>query len=83
MLQQPFRIVITKDGESVRADCINLPGTPPIGRGRNPYEAIGSLMKAITIDPTWVRLGFPDFQFLSERETATVQTRQSTATEST
>ena len=63
MLQQPFRIAITEDDDEVRANCTDLPGSPPIGRGRNQYEAIGSLLKALMVDPTWVRLGFPVFQW--------------------
>lgn len=31
-----------------RADCLDLPGTPPCGCGFNKYEAIGSLFNILS-----------------------------------
>jgi hypothetical protein len=43
-------IVEEMDNGTWRADCIDLPGSPPIGTGRNKYEAVGSLIFVLAID---------------------------------
>jgi hypothetical protein len=43
-----LRIEVTKGETLWRADCLDLPGSPPCGCGYNKYEAIGSLIIQIS-----------------------------------
>ena len=63
-----MRIHVYRSGEYWRADPTDMPGCPPVGIGHNPCEAVGSLIMAMRHDPTWVGLGWPDFQITVETE---------------
>lgn len=43
-------LVEEMDNGTWRADCTDLPGCPPVGVGKNKYEAIGSLICVLAID---------------------------------
>lgn len=43
-------LVEEMDNGTWRADCTDLCGSPPIGVGKNKYEAIGSLICVLAID---------------------------------
>jgi hypothetical protein len=54
-----LNIEVNKTGLLYVADCMNLPGTPPIGRGKSRQEAIGSLLYALSKEQEWRKyLGF-------------------------
>lgn len=40
------------------ADMESLPGTPPVGRGDNPAEAVGNLIRNLAVESeTWGKYG--------------------------
>lgn len=42
-----MRIQIEKASDHYRADCLDLPGTPPVGIGRTPELALAELMHVL------------------------------------
>lgn len=51
-----MKIKIEKSGDSIIADMIELPGTPPIGRGVTETEAIARLFWSILLEQnTWLK----------------------------
>lgn len=58
----------TPEGEWC-ADCKDFPGSPPIGRGTNKYEAVGSLLFALRHDPCFWKYLKPEVKIteLAER----------------
>jgi hypothetical protein len=54
-----MKVKITEFEGVYRADCLDLPGMPPVGVGMNKYEAMGSLVFALRHDMTWHQYGWP------------------------
>ena len=48
-----------------RADPVDLPGSPPNGRGKNKWEALGSLLFAIRHEREWERCGWPKIELVN------------------
>lgn len=66
-----MRIEIEKSGDNYRADCLDLPGTPPVGEGKTKEEAVASLFYRIlfcSADETkWTRYVKRDVFEVTER----------------
>lgn len=51
-----------------RADPVDLPGAPPVGVGRNSFEAVGSLFFALQHETEWVNFGWPAIEIDCEKK---------------
>ena len=52
MVEKNMKIKVFKDGNSYRADCEDLPGTPPNGFGNTEVEAVCHLFYRIVAETT-------------------------------
>lgn len=43
-----MKIEIVQSCDGFRADCLDLPGTPPVGIGSTPIEAVESLFRRMS-----------------------------------
>lgn len=50
------------------ADCRDFPGTPPMGRGSNKYEAVGSLLFALQHEPVFWKYLKPEIKITEIKE---------------
>lgn len=64
-----MKISIQKSGDEITADMLDLPGTPPVGRGKTETEAIARLFWSILLEKdTWLK--YLDLKTMQiERET--------------
>jgi hypothetical protein len=61
--EKPIRVLFYQEGNCWRADPVNMPGSPLVGRGSNKREALGDLIMVMSGEPEWRKLGWPFFVF--------------------
>ena len=50
-----------------RADPVDLPGSPPNGRGKCRWSAVGSLLFAVRHEKEWLKYGWPQISIVNEQ----------------